>query len=382
MRIAITTSGLEHVKRGVETWALETSRILRRLGQDVTLFKGSGYPRVPYERVCGCVRQGSGLNRLLLGTLPACAWRIGFGSDWAIEQVTFALNLIPKLGRGFDIVHTQDSLAALTLHRAWTLGLIKAPVILGHGTEEPFDFLAKLGFVQHLAPFYLEEARAAGCHKEGWTAIGNFVDTGRFQPGPNGAARAKHGLPQSAFVVLSVAAVKRTHKRVDYLIREVADFRRATGADVELVVAGASALETGGLVRMGKELLGERAHFLLDQPHESMPEVFRVADVFALCSLKEMMPLALLEAMASGLPCLVSAHPVVNWIIGPGGEGIRMEQPGALAGALARYSDPALRREKGALARQHVAANFAEEAIVRRYIDMYCSVLEIAGRAA
>jgi len=52
-----------------------------------------------------------------------------------------------------------------------------------------------------------------------------------------------------------------------------------------------------------------------------------------LCSLKEMMPIALLEAIASGLPCIVNRHPVLEWITGPGGEAIDMTQTGALANA-------------------------------------------------
>ena len=45
----------------------------------------------------------------------------------------------------------------------------------------------------------------------------------------------------------------------------------------------------------------------------------------------EMMPIALIEATASGLPCLVNRHPVLDWISGPGGEQIAMSQNGELA---------------------------------------------------
>ena len=107
------------------------------------------------------------------------------------------------------MVHTQDPLVALTLQRAHALGLVRAATVLAHGTEEPLSFLKKLDYVQHLAPWHLEEARRAGCDKPGWTAIGNFVDTEVFHPGQDPVVRQQLGIPPGAFVVLSVAAVKK-----------------------------------------------------------------------------------------------------------------------------------------------------------------------------
>jgi len=375
LRIAIVSSGLGHVARGIETWAADTAAALHAMGRDVTLFKGSGRAEAPYERVCRCLRRGSNLNTRLNRMLPGWAWHLGLGNDYDIEQTTFALAAIPMLGRRFDVVHTQDPLASLILQRARKTGLVKAPTILAHGTEEPFDFLRKIDYVQHLAPFHLEEARAAGCYKDTWCAIGNFVDTERFSPGDGRALRERHGIPPDAFVVLSVAAVKKVHKRIDYLIREVAALRRTKDRDVRLVVAGARTSETDELLATARKELGEAALFLLDRPRESIPDILRMADVFALCSLKEMMPIALLEATATGLPCLVSTHPVVGWMVGDGGEPIPMEKEGTLAGALASCLDAERCSAKGAAARRHAVENFGKDAIVRQYIEMYERVI-------
>lgn len=180
-------------------------------------------------------------------------------------------------------------------------------------------------------------------------AIPNFVDTDKYRPGRNPELRARLGIPEAAFVILSVAAIKRSHKRIDYLIREIARGsevrgRRSEVRDQEsevgdslssiqtssslspqptvhrphlfLLIAGARTSETDELIAMADELLPGRVRVLADLPHDEMPGLYRVADLFALCSLKEMMPIAVLEAMASGLPVIVNRHPVLEWMVG------------------------------------------------------------------
>ena len=45
------------------------------------------------------------------------------------------------------------------------LGLVRTKTILAHGTEEPAAFLKKITYLQHLAPWHLEECRTAGVWK-------------------------------------------------------------------------------------------------------------------------------------------------------------------------------------------------------------------------
>src|SRR5208282_3204242 len=113
------------------------------------------------------------------------------------------------------------------------------------------------------------------------------------------------------------------------------------------------------LIEQGRKTLGDRVRFLVRYPRDRMPELYRLADVFALCSLREMMPIALIEATASGLPCLVHRHPVCQWIVGPGGESIDMSVSGSLAAALKTLLDDANRRRTcGGQARNIVAKAF------------------------
>src|SRR5262249_37062321 len=153
--------------------------------------------------------------------------------------------------------------------------------------------------------------------------------------GSSNTLRAELAIPAEARVVLSVAAIKRDHKRLDYLLDEFDGLRKLhPDLPIYLVVAGGWETQTDELVREGNERLRDRVRFLIRFPRARIAELYRLASVFVLCSLKEMMPIALLEATACGLPCLVNRHPVMEWMIGGGGSAIDMAAPRALTAAL------------------------------------------------
>jgi glycosyltransferase involved in cell wall biosynthesis len=375
MRIAVASSGLGHVTRGIEAWAADLSRALAGRGHDVRLYKGGGRAEAAFERVVPCCQRDSAWTRRVLSVLPRRAlWRVGFGSGYALEQVTFALGLLPQLAADrIDILHVQDPEVARIVQAMHRLGLVKARTILAHGTEESPAFLRRITYVQHLAPWHLEEVRTAGAWKPTWTAIPNFIDTFLFRPGRSPTLRAEFGIPESARVVLTTAAIRRGHKRIDHLIGEFARFRAARpDTNAYLIVAGGREADTDGLVAEGRRLLGERVRFLVSFPRDRMADLYRAADLFVLCSLKEMMPIALLEATASGLPCLTHRHPVLEWMVGPGGVTIDMAAAGALAAALGELlDDPARRAQLGAAARKHCEDHFSRIRVVDQIHDYY-----------
>lgn len=382
IRIAIASSGLGHVNRGIEAWAEDLGRALHERGENLIVCKGAGSKQHDYERVVRCWTRESDQSRRLLRRMPKfLGWRIGLGSGYGIEQTTFTWNLLKVLRRErIDILHVQDPQVALLVQRAHTCGLVRTRTILAHGTEEPLAFLRKITYLQHLAPWHLEESQGASVGKPMWTAIPNFIDVETFRPGVGGQGlgiREELGIPQDACVVLVAAAIKRHHKRVDHLLAEFARVRQQRPElPVWYVIAGGWETDTDELVAHGKQLLGDRVRFLVRFPRPRMADLYRAADLFALGSLKEMMPIALLEATASGLPCLVNRHPVMEWMIGPGGKALDMATPGVLADEIAALAgDATRRRELGQLARQHCVASFGKDAVVSQILEYYKQVM-------
>jgi glycosyltransferase involved in cell wall biosynthesis len=371
-RVAILSSGLGHVSRGIETWAATLAAELHQRGLDITLFKGGGRAELPYERVVRCSQRDSWLTRTVVRYRPICCWRLGMYTPYEFEQTTFGLSILPRLiCGGFDVVHLQDPQLAYILEK--TRSLHRAKVILGHGTEELSSFLRQFSHIQELSPFYLN--RHGDLANKKWFAIPNFVDSNRFSPGDRQAARRELGIPEDRYVVFSPAALNRSKKRLDWLAQE---FQRAQLSNGLLVIAGAREPETDSLLTELRSRLNEDQLMVLENvPRDRMPLLYQAADLLTLCSLQEVQAISLLEGMACGLPCITHPWGSCTWTVGDGGSFVDMEVEGALGRELQLYQSVELRRERGQLARQRVEAVFSRAAVVNQILEMYSSVLDL-----
>ena len=387
MKIAISSSGLGHVSRGVETWAMDTAEALHHRGKDVTLFAAAPVETSAPLVTVPCLKRRTPVSNAVLRLIPSFAWRWGLNSAYGLEQFSFWRNLRPHLRRGeFDLLHLQDPMVAYWCRRDRQAGRLKTKEVLAHGTEEPASFLAGFDYVQHLMPFHRDQAvKALGLDScpSTWTVSPNFVDTRRFAPVAGMEERARIrgelNLPPDAFVVGCSAAVKRTHKRLDYLVDEFAALRYREDRSSEtpplhLVIAGACEAETDELMAYAAGRLGNRVTFLLNHPLAKMPQFYQALDVFVLPSLFEMMGIVLAEAMSSGVPCIVHRHPVMETVVGPGGVALNMDQSGVLSDYLRGLSGEVVQQMGGA-ARSHVEGTFSTDVVIEQYLRYYEQVL-------
>ena len=379
MRIVVASSGLGHVTRGIEIWAADLGRALWERRISATLCKGAGAADQPFEHVVKCWTREGPRTKALMKWLPTrVTWRLGVGSAYDVEQTTFALGLLKYLSKErADILHVQDAGVARIIQAAANLGIVKTKTILAHGTEESPAFLRRFKYLQQLSPWHLEQSVKAGIARDTWTAIPNFVDTSKFAQGDRVEARRRLGIQEDAVVLLTVSAIKRHHKRIDWLIREFGELRqRNPESPAVLVVAGGWETDTDELIRTAQQAHGDKVKFLVRFPSNRMPEVYRASDVFTLCSIQEMMPIALLEAMASGLPCLTHDYPVAAWMTGPAGQKVDMAQKGALAAAWSRLvENEQERRRLGEEERRFCEQHFGTQQVVSQILSYYDLVL-------
>ena len=375
-RIAIVSSGARHIKRGIEAWALDLARSLYELNVNVVLYVGSGPSQEAYEKTVACMPRNGAWNRFITKWSPKFFWRWHLTSDYPLEQLTFALSLVlsGKL-KSIDLVHTQDPVVASVLEwfRKWKF--IKAKTLLAHGTEEEPHVLQTYAYLQHLAPHHMQELIDVKNVNSYWVAVPNFVDTQMFAPRQSNSIRNDLNIPEESIVFLCVAAVKKHHKRIDYLINEFAEFKANAKSNAHLIIAGASHEDTPSLIALAEKRCRNNIHIITDKDRTCMPEICNAGDVFVMTSLKEMMPIALLEAIASGLPAIVSKHPVVTWMRGDAGESVDMSKEGALAAAFTRWSEPTKIQNASVIARDHALSLYSKEAVTKQLISVYKEIM-------
>jgi len=380
MRVAVACSGLGHVRRGVEAWAEDLAEALRRRQADVTLFGAaetvSGQvSRVPcFPRTSGAARNVASFFRQLGG------WRYGLGSDYEVEQLSFSCFLWRRIYFGYDILHVQDPLIGHFFDRLNRLRMSRARVIfangtLASGTDTAIAHLRRFSAVQHLTAEAAKEWMPHRPPGQMVFTVPNFVDIATFLPGDRRAARRHFAIPDEAFVVLCCAAMNTFHKRVDYLIKEFSAYRHAHNERAILIIAGAKEQDADELIALGRELAGDSVRFLPDLARSQMPDLYRAADVFALCSLHETFGIVLLEAMASGLPVICHDAPSFRSVVGPAGMFADLRGAGELSSAFAKVTDSGCREPLAQAARPHVATNFSEVVVLDQILSMYRQVL-------
>jgi glycosyltransferase involved in cell wall biosynthesis len=131
------------------------------------------------------------------------------------------------------------------------------------------------------------------------------VDLEHFSPGPS-RLRAELGWDQ-AVVVLSARSWEPL-LGVDLLVE---GFIRAAaaGPQLRLLMLGSGSMEASVRRRIRETHLEERVHFAGPVTFERLPDYYRCADLYVSASRSDGSSISLLEAMACGLPALVSDIP-------------------------------------------------------------------------
>lgn len=108
------------------------------------------------------------------------------------------------------------------------------------------------------------------------------------------------GLPKDAFVVLSVGELNK-NKNHEVVIRAIG---KIDNPKIHYIICGQGKLD-GYLRNLSKELGIENQVHLLGY-RKDIPEICKISDVFAFPSYREGLSVALMEAMANGLPIVCS----------------------------------------------------------------------------
>lgn len=188
-------------------------------------------------------------------------------------------------------------------------------------------------------------------------------------------ARRAHGWGEDD-VVVAVVANLRANKDYPTLF-EAASLALAEEPSLRFVSVGQGPLEHELRADLGRRGLGDR--FALLGYHPDPPGVLAGADVFTLSSRHEGLPISLLEAMALGLPPVVTRVGGIPEVVTSDVDGLLVPAatPSALADALVELArSPARRQRLGAAA----AARAADFDIARTARILEARYRALAGR--
>ena len=213
-------------------------------------------------------------------------------------------------------------------------------------------------------------AEAGAVSKKRLRAIPNGVDTRVFRPDAERRERMRRELGLGTeFVWLAVGRLM-WKKGYETMLRAFAEQGRSL-----LLIAGSGPQERE-LEELAREL---RVHARFLGPRDDVPELMAASDGFVQSSLVEGLPLALLEAAASGLPSVVSDAGGVSEVVHDGRTGfvVPLGNPQALGAAVSRLvaMPEEQRRRLGVAAREHVVNNFDLDVVVTRWEGLYRELL-------
>lgn len=220
-----------------------------------------------------------------------------------------------------------------------------------------------------------EELAGIGVPAHRQVHVPNGVDVERFRPAADGEQqrlRTELGLPEGPLALF--AGRLAPEKRVAQLLG-VWDGVRDAVPGATLAVLGTGQEETALRQQAGDGVVfggavGDVAPWL------------RAADVFVLPSIAEGLSVAMLEAMATGLPALVTDVGGARDVIHPGEDGwiVPPDDVPALREALRTLlADPALRRRVGDRARVRVEDSYSLRAAADRLDALYRRMAGTAG---
>ncbi len=207
--------------------------------------------------------------------------------------------------------------------------------------------------------------------------VPNGFDTVRFRPNAEARQRSRRelGIPANAVVIGMAARLDPAKDHGNFFA--AAARLHARLPEVRFALCGAGMTADNSAVKVWMKQAGvEDCCFLLG-PRSDMPLVYPAFDIATSSSVAEAFPMAVGEAMACGVPCVVTDAGDSALIAGDPDLVAPVRDPDALAARWERLAASArLRRAAGESARARIEERFSLDSVVEAYEKLYGSVAE------
>jgi glycosyltransferase involved in cell wall biosynthesis len=329
--------------------------------------------------------------------------RVGVDVRSGLSKASATVRLTSKLARllpNVDVVHVHG-FSQKNVPIALMATLMRKPMVLTlhtAGQDEPQAAAARgrladwafrsARLILPVSPSLVRRCEEAGIPMSRVRLAPNGLDLNRFRPATadeRRSIRAGLGWRDNDRVILFVGFFSRD-KRPDLVFRAWQQVV-AQGIAAKLVYIGATAspyfeIDQGIArdIRVQAKASGRSDDVVFVEPTHAMERYYRAADVFVLPSVREAHPVALLEAMACGLPCIASRLEGATDVMmtdGENGRLINKDDEHALAAALAGLlQNPDEASRLGKHAREAVVTRYDIRQTANHWLDAYQTVLQ------
>lgn len=341
LRIAMMVSGPGI--NGAIIHALLLTRYLSRRGHRVLLL----------HRPDAWIARQSGLNEVEL-------FETSFGrSPQELVRVTRRINAF-----GVEVVHTHMSSAHT--YGMLTRILSRRPVVATAHSQSIQLHWRFNSIVIATSPGAAEHHRTRNLVPRSALRVqANFIETARFPQTTDAARRAARdelGFGDDDFVIGSVGFIDDRKNQLDLALALGETVRTAPHA--RLLLVGGEEPAYGADIRRTAERLGITRNIIFTGARQDIPHLLAAMDAFALVSRKETGPLAVLEAMSTGLPVLATDIGMLPDFVrdGTAGSIVNVSDIPAIAGRLTAMAlDPVKRKAMGLAAAKIVRDEYDVE---------------------
>lgn len=394
MEVAFFSDSYLPTHDGVALEVHALARALRGLGHSVTVFAP--------ESVAGAASHDEEVEGVPVVRCRALPTPIYSGYRWALFPFTQLTGR--DFGRRIEVVHLHTpglmGTAAFFAARRWRRPLVGTFHTDVYAARESFRSHRLLGLffwaarLYSLGMYYRCDlttapsvparsallAHASKPFRRMVEVVPNGIETERFHPGiPVPDWRARCGLGDGPLLTFlgRLTEDKGVHRFLDAVAAQPPETRLGG------IIAGVGPEEMRVRARLRTDpALRGRVRYIGPVSEEEKPALLAQSDLFVLPSVADTSSVAVLEAMASGVPCVVShlGGPAAIVEEGRTGRVVRVDAPGPLARAVTELiDDPTGRRRLGAAARAYVTREASIGTTARRFISLYRVLLDQGG---
>lgn len=312
-KVFILCSGLGYKKRGFESFTQECFDALsQNASLDITLFKGCGKN---YKK------------EIALWNLPYNAqitneiskvFKTPYRRDpYFLQQFSFFISLLPHIHlKNPELIYFSEPVLGTLLLQWRRFTKQNYKLLFSNGGPCKPTVFYRWDHVQQLTPSHLREALDVGVPAEKQSLVPYGINMPSelhiLAASEREALRHRLGLPEKRPLILSVGSIRKFHKRMDYVVREIASMPEPRPY---LLLLGQQELDSQEILQLGNTLLGIDNFQIRTVEQNQVADYYMLADAFVLASLHEGFGRVFLEAMAYGLPCLAHDYEVTRFIL-------------------------------------------------------------------